>query len=361
MTDSPRESSLREVPGVDPGREHKVRVPPRRREASVDELVAGVLDGNRTMLGRAFTLVESLDAGHRTVAENMLERLLPRTGNAIRLGISGVPGSGKSTFIEALGTRLADDGHRVAVLAVDPSSEISGGSILGDKTRMERLAMHDSAIVRPSPSGSVPGGVARATRESILVAEAAGFDVVIVETVGVGQSETDVAWMTDFFLLLAITGAGDDLQGIKRGVLELADCVAINKADGDNVSRAEGAKGQLAAALRLLRSREGEAAVPVMTCSALEREGVAEIWSVVEARVSALRSDGSLATRRREQAVRWMDQAVAHILDSEFQADPGMREECERLRARVREGGVLPFRAARGLVDAFLGGKRDEP
>ncbi len=359
--DAPLESALREVPGIQANRERSIRLPLRRKETSVGELIEGVLASNRAMLGRAFTLVESMNPEHRQFADQLLEGLLPYTGNSIRVGISGVPGAGKSTFIEALGTWLVEKGHRVAVLAIDPTSELSGGSILGDKTRMEILASSESAIVRPSPNGMVPGGVARATRESILVTEAAGFDVVLVETVGVGQAETDVAWMTDFFLLLTVTGTGDDLQGIKRGVLELADCVAINKADGDNVKKAEVAKSQLVAALRLLRSQTETTDVPVLTCSAVTKANIDAVWQTIESRVRTLRANGSIEQRRRGQAVRWMEQAIVQMLESEFRKDSDTAREHERLRGLVHDRKILPFSAARELVRGFLNRKRETP
>lgn len=324
-----------------------------RRMPSVDELEAGIAARDRSMLGRAFTLVESLNPSHRAMAEELLERLLPRAGGSIRVGISGVPGAGKSTFIEALGTRLVDAGRLVAVLAIDPSSEISGGSILGDKTRMERLSASDHAVVRPSPSGLVPGGAARATRESIVVAEAAGFDVVLVETVGVGQSETEAAWMTDFFLLLAVAGTGDELQGIKRGVLELADAVAVNKADGENALRARDACHQLAGALHMLRPKEEPIAT---TCSSLTGDGIMELWSAIEKRVQAMRASGALDAKRRGQAERSIVAAAMRQIEDALRDDAKLRAVRAELVKRVQGGEMLPTRAASELVAALLGG-----
>ena len=239
--------------------------------------IQGVLDNNRLMLARTITLVESILSTHQEIAKHVINELLPYTGKAVRLGITGVPGAGKSTFIESFGTMLTTMGHRVAVLAIDPSSTRSGGSILGDKTRMEKLAVNDLAFIRPSPSGGSLGGVARKTRETMLVCEAAGFDVIIVETVGVGQSEPTVASMVDFFLVLQISGAGDELQGIKKGVLEVADAIVVNKADGDNVNRAKLAKKQYETALHLVTPSSPNWTVPVMTCSALEERGLMEV------------------------------------------------------------------------------------
>jgi len=349
---TPAPTAPREIPGV-VAPEAPVAAPPKRRMPSVDELFAGVRGRNRAMLGRAFTLVESLNPAHRVLAEQLLERLLPHTGRAVRVGVTGVPGAGKSTFLEAIGTMLTKKGRLVAVLAVDPSSELSGGSILGDKTRMECLAASDAAIIRPSPSGAVPGGVARATRESILVAEAAGFDVVFVETVGVGQAETDVAWMTDFFLLLTVTGTGDELQGIKRGVLELADAVAVNKADGDNAARAKAARAQLASALALLRSDDA-AETPVATCSSVSGDGIEALWTIVEDRVAALRASGELDAKRRLQAARWMKQSVRRLLEDRLRDDEATRRLQDDLLRRVEAGELLPYRAAGELVDFFL-------
>ena len=278
----------------------------RRREPTVPEIVDGVLRGDRAVVARTLTLVESVLPRHRDQAEQVLAALLPHAGGALRVGVSGPPGAGKSTFIETLGRLLLDRGRRVAVLAVDPSSEISGGSLLGDKTRMAELSRSERALVRPSPAGLHLGGVAPRTRESIFVCEAAGFDVVLVETVGVGQSETQVASMVDFFLLLTIAGAGDELQGLKRGVLELADAIAVNKADGDGEARARAAAAELEQALRLLRPETGGRRPVVQPCSALTGAGVAALWETIVARHEAMRLDGADA-RRQRQNVRWFN------------------------------------------------------
>ena len=277
-----------------------------RRRFGLEELVAGVRAGDRTILGRAITLVESDARADRELAEQLLESLLPHGLDTHRVGITGVPGVGKSTFIDALGTRLTGEGHRVAVLAVDPTSSLTGGSILGDKTRMTRLARDECAFIRPSPSSGTLGGVARQTRESMLLCEAAGFDVILIETVGVGQSETVVDEMVDFFLVLMLAGAGDELQGIKRGILEIADLVAINKSDGENQAAAGRARAEYAGALRLMRPRS-EAWEPRVLCvSALEELGLDELWSAIEVHRGLLEASGERAARRSEQHRRWM-------------------------------------------------------
>src|SRR5947209_8874268 len=276
---------------------------PRRRQLTAEEYVAGVRAGDVAVLARALTLIESSSPRHQPLAEEVLTRLLPDTGQSVRIGITGVPGVGKSTFIEAFGLHLVGRGLRVAVLAVDPSSGISGGSILGDKTRMAKLSIHPAAYIRPSPSAGTLGGVARKTREAMLVCEAAGYQAVLIETVGVGQSETVVADMTDCFLALMLPGAGDELQGIKRGLLELVDVIAVNKADGPTRAAAELAAGQYRLALESLAGRQGEAP-PVRTCSALHGDGVAAVWDAVEGRHARLTTSGKLAERRRQQNLR---------------------------------------------------------
>jgi len=312
--------------------------------------VQGVLDRNRLMLARTITLVESTLPAHQALARTVIDRLLPHTGNAVRLGITGVPGAGKSTFIESFGTLLTEKGHRVAVLAVDPSSTRSGGSILGDKTRMEKLAVNDNAFIRPSPSGGTLGGVARKTRETMLVCEAAGFDVVIIETVGVGQSETTVASMVDFFLVLMIAGAGDELQGIKKGVLEVADAIAINKADGDNVMRAEMARKEYQAALHLLMPGSPNWSPPVLTCSALTLTGVDKIWETVLEHRDTLTKSGELAAIRKKQALDWMSFLLDEGLRGWFFGDPEVKEALPRLRTAVERGEMSPTIAAAELL-----------
>jgi LAO/AO transport system kinase len=318
------------------------------------DLVAGVLAGNRTAVAQAITLVESRRADHRERAQELLAELLPHSGNARRVGISGVPGVGKSSFIDALGSLLTGRGHQVAVLAVDPSSGRTGGSILGDKTRMTRLAVDDNAFIRPSPTAGTLGGVAAATREAIVVMEAAGYDTVLVETVGVGQSETMVADMTDTFLLLALARTGDQLQGIKKGVLELADVVAVNKADGPHALDARKAARELAGALRLLGQPDGVWATPVLTCSALTGEGLEEVWDALEQHVRAQREAGRLETRRQQQQVDWLWATVNDQLIARVRADPGVRALTTDLESAVREGSMTPAVAARQVLDTFL-------
>jgi LAO/AO transport system kinase len=307
-----------------------------RKPIDVKEYAKGVLDGSRTTLARAITLVESTKPAHRELAQQLLVELLPHAGGAHRVGITGVPGAGKSTFIEGLGTQLTEAGHRVAVLAVDPSSSKTGGSILGDKTRMARLAVDDRAFVRPSPTSGTLGGVARATRESIVLVEAAGYDVVLVETVGVGQSEIAVANMVDCFLLLALARTGDQLQGIKKGVLELADVVAVNKADGPHEADARKAARELTGAMRLLRGPAG--APKVLTCSGLTGDGLDVVWETVRAHRAGLDSSGELASRRRQQQVDWTWSMVHDQLLASLHGDPAVRLLVPELERRVRDG-----------------------
>ncbi len=316
----------------------------------LDDYLAGVRAGNRRMLAKAITLVESSHPEHREKAWALIEALLPETGRAVRLGITGVPGVGKSTFIENFGMQLVGRGHRVAVLAVDPSSKRSGGSIMADKTRMERLASDPNAFIRPSPSGGTLGGVARMTRESMLICEAAGFDVIIVETVGVGQSETAVAGMVDFFLVLMLTGAGDALQGIKKGVLELADAVAINKADGDNAPRAERARKELESALHLLQPASPTWRPPVTTCSALTLVGLDEIWSLIQEHRRRLQASGELVANRRTQSQQWMWALIDEGLKERFNRHPPVQAQLPDIADQVRRGELLPTTAARRLL-----------
>ena len=312
--------------------------------------VDGVRSGDRAILARAITLIESEQPAHADLAQEVLEALLPDTGGAYRVGISGVPGAGKSTFIDAMGTLLTGKGHRVAVLAVDPTSSVSGGSILGDKTRMSALSNDPNAFIRPSPTSGTLGGVAGKTRESILVCEAAGFDVVLVETVGVGQSETIVAGMVDFFLVLLIAGAGDELQGIKRGILEVADMLAINKADGDNRARAIRAQASYQSALRLMRAGN---VPPVVTCSALEKTGLEELWALVlESRVER-EASGELQETRRKQQVQWMWDMVEHDLRRALRTDSELAALIHQLEDAVGEGRATPSAAALKVLRRF--------
>jgi LAO/AO transport system kinase len=315
-------------------------------------MIDGIRSNDRAMLGQAITLVESNASEDRQRAQDFLTAILADTGGAHRIGISGVPGVGKSTFIESFGLRLIEEGHRVAVLAVDPSSSISKGSILGDKTRMEKLARSDGAFIRPSPTGGSLGGVARKTREAILACEAAGYDVVLVETVGVGQSETAVAEMVDFFLVLKLAGAGDELQGIKRGILELADLIAINKADGGNVQAAELARAEFERALGILRS-EDDWRPKVVTSSGQTGAGLDEIWQLVQEHHEWLSGNGELDRRRREQLLGWMWSLVDEGLRSAVREDPGVAATLGDLEADVLAGRSTPTSAAERILKLF--------
>jgi LAO/AO transport system kinase len=317
----------------------------------VDEvLVSGVRSGDRRALAKSITLLESTRADHRARADELLNALLPHTGHGMRLGISGVPGVGKSTFIEALGLALIAKGHRVAVLAIDPSSSLSGGSILGDKTRMEQLSVNDAAYIRPSPASGTLGGVAEKTREAMLVCEAAGFDVVIVETVGVGQSETAVASMTDLFVLLQLPNAGDDLQAIKKGVMELADLVVINKADLDPLA-AMRAQAHITSSLRLFA---GHDSMPrVLTMSALKNDGFETFWSAVEAFHAKRRASGEFAARRQQQALAWMWDIVQARLQADFRHHAAVRDALPQAIRDVTGARIAPSVAARSLLNLF--------
>ena len=312
-------------------------------------LVDGVLARQLRPLAKTITLIESLREDHRGRAHKVLEALLPHTGGAMRVGISGVPGVGKSTFIEGLGLYLIEQGLRVAVLAVDPSSSVTGGSILGDKTRMELLSQNPAAFIRPSPSACSLGGVAEKTRESMLVCEAAGFDVIIIETVGVGQSETAVAGMTDIFCLLQLPNAGDDLQAIKKGIMEIADLIVINKADIDPVA-AMRAKSQIKTALHMLRPASPNWAVPVLTLSALKKQGIADFWNAVMDYRRTLTDSGELAAKRRHQAMAWMWELIDSELRSRFRNHPQVKQELPALARAVEEGSTTPSIAALRLL-----------
>jgi LAO/AO transport system kinase len=317
----------------------------------VSELREGVLRGDRAAIARAITLVESRRADHRVQAQELLHDLLPHTGDAQRVGISGVPGAGKSTFIDQLGVNLIADGHRVAVLAVDPSSSRTGGSILGDKTRMTRLATDAAAFVRPSPSAGTLGGVAKATRETMLVMEAAGYDVVLVETVGVGQSEYVVADMVDSFLFLTLARTGDALQGMKRGILELADVIAVNKADREHVEEARRSARELSAALRLLRGPDDEWQAPVVTCSALENVDLDRVWKHVLRHRAHLEERGEFDAKRRRQLVEWTRAMVRDRLLARLDTD-AVREVAVEAEAKVLAGELTPDQAATAIITA---------
>jgi LAO/AO transport system kinase len=328
--------------------------PRRRRRLTVSEYVDGIGRGDRAILARAITLVESELASDIELAADVIEACLPRTGRSRRIGITGVPGVGKSSFIEALGRHLTRDrGETVAVLSIDPSSPLSGGSILGDKTRMEQLATDERAFIRPSPSRGHLGGVARRTREAMLLCEAAGYQNVFIETVGVGQSETTVRSMVDFFLLLMLAGAGDELQGMKRGILEMTDLIAINKADGDNRKRAERARHDYATALHLFPAAADSWNASVVTCSALERQHISDIWEIVLEHRQLMESNGWFTRRREEQAIEWMRDALLYGLEQAVRNDERISGRMGSVELDVRAGRLSPFRAARDLLTAF--------
>ncbi len=317
--------------------------------------IDGVRSGDRKIVAKTITLIESSLPAHQKLIADVLNALLPHTGNAIRLGITGVPGVGKSTFIESLGLYLIQQEHRVAILAVDPSSARSGGSIMGDKTRMEKLSVNERAYIRPSPSGGTLGGVSRKTRESMLICEAAGYDVVIVETVGVGQSEVTVSSMVDFFLVLILAGAGDGLQGIKRGIIELADAIAVNKADGDNVEKANIARKAYEDAVNLLFSGTSAWVPPVLTCSAISMAGVAEIWEAVLAHRKKLTETGELHLKRTRQNLEWMRFLIEEGLKHWFYESPEIKKWLPLLSWSVEKGEITPTAAAETLLDTLKG------
>jgi LAO/AO transport system kinase len=319
---------------------------------AVEELATAVRSGDRAALPRAITLLESTRADHREQAQQLLLELLPDSGNAHRVGITGVPGVGKSTTIESLGMQLIEQGHRVAVLAVDPSSTRTGGSILGDKTRMARLAVHPGAYVRPSPTSGTLGGVAKATREAVVLLEAAGFDVILIETVGVGQSEVAVANMVDTFVLLTLARSGDQLQGIKKGVLELADVVVVNKADGDHLREARSAARELSSAIRLIYPRKMLWRPPVLTMSAVEGTGLTEMWDTVERHRQVLTDAGEFEARRRAQQVDWTWQMVRDTVLDQVLSNPAVRKIRADVERQVRAGELTPALAAQQILSA---------
>src|ERR1700733_9366041 len=329
----------------------RTRSAPIPPAVDVPRFAGGIRAGERAGLGRAITLIESKRPDHQHYARQLVQDLLPDTGKAMRVGITGAPGVGKSTTIDALGTYLTGQGHEVAVLAVDPSSARTGGSILGDKTRMARLAADPKAFIRPSPAAGTLGGVAAKTRETMLLCEAAGFDVILVETVGTGQSETAVADMTDFFLALMLPGAGDELQGIKKGLVELADMIAINKADGDNIRRATIAAAEYRAALHILPPQGAEWRPPVVIYSALTGAGIAEIWDNVLAHRGKLTETGALAARRRGQQVKWMWSMLEQRMMARLRADPAIRAKVKKTEAEVADGRITPALAAEQIAE----------
>ena len=320
---------------------------------SVDDYVQGILSGNKTTLSQAITLIESSRDDHRAISEEILEQCLAKTGQSIRIGISGVPGVGKSTFIDALGKNLISDGKKLAVLTVDPSSSRSKGSILGDKTRMQFLSTHPNAYIRPSPTAGTLGGVAKKTRETMLLCEAAGYEMIFIETVGVGQSETAVYSMVDFFLVLMLAGAGDELQGIKRGILEMADMIAINKADGDNVDAAKRAKQEYQNALSLFPNQPSGWKPVVKTCSSLDGSGLEDIWSEVQSYISYTHKNGHFENQRKEQAIEWMYESIHYRLKETFYKHPAIKKSLKSIEKKVAEGTLSSFKAASELIKLF--------
>jgi LAO/AO transport system kinase len=325
----------------------------KKKNYSTSQLLQGIREGNIPLLSQAITLVESALPEHQKKAQELIAACLPYSGSAFRLGITGVPGAGKSTFIEALGKHLIQKGHKLAVLAIDPSSERSKGSIMGDKTRMEELAGHPEVYIRPSPSGGTLGGVARKTRETIILCEAAGFDTIFVETVGVGQSETAVHSMVDFFLLIMLAGAGDELQGIKRGIMEMADAIVINKADGNNLQRTRKAQAEFSNALHLFPPSISGWTPLVKTCSSLYGSGVDEIWEMLGEYQSLVRKSGYLLRRRQEQGKYWMYETIREGIFDQVFKNPSMQQELEKYEEEISQGNMTSFRAASIILNKY--------
>ncbi len=330
--------------------------PFRRRPLELADYLRGIRAGDRAVLARAVTLIESHAPRHQVLAQQLLKELLPETGKSLRIGITGFPGAGKSTLIENFGCYLVDQGHRVAVLAIDPSSSLSHGSILGDKTRMERLSQLEQSFIRPSPSSGALGGVARKTRESILLCEAAGFDVILVETVGVGQNEITVRGLTDFFLLVLIAGAGDELQGIKRGVMEMADALLVNKADGENLTRSERAKREFEITSKYISPYTSDWKVPVLTASALENKGIDTLWQTIQQFAEQTRSSGVFEAERQRQRLDWFEQLFNESLRARWLMQPGHQQRFEQLQHDVAEGALVM-----DALDKLFEGETDDP
>lgn len=343
-------AGVEQLPSVNPYFRPKRRAP----RMAAEQYVEGILRGDITILSQAVTLVESNLPADQAIAQKVIEACLPHSGNAIRLGITGVPGAGKSTFIEALGTQLCKAGKKLAVLAIDPSSERSKGSILGDKTRMMELSTQDNAFIRPSPSAGSLGGVARKTRETIVLCEAAGFDTIFVETVGVGQSETAAHSMVDFFLLLQVTGTGDELQGIKRGIMEMADGIAINKCDGSNVDKARVARTQFKNALNLFPTPESGWKPTAVTCSAVEGTGIMDVWKMVEEYITFCKRNGYFRTQRTRQAKYWMYETINQKLLDSFYHHAEIEPILEATEQKVLENQISSFMAAHQLLDTYF-------
>ncbi len=348
-------SALKVTPGVEQpsqvNHNNLQGVRQRRRNISAATFVEGIKRGDRTILSRAITLIESTLPAHQKIAQEVIDQCLPFSGNSYRIGISGVPGVGKSTFIETLGTYITHIGRKLTVLAIDPSSERSHGSILGDKTRMEQLATNKNAFIRPSPAGGALGGVARKTRETIVLCEAAGFDTILIETVGVGQSEITVNSMVDFFVLLMLAGAGDELQGIKRGIMEIADLIAITKADGENKRKALVAKKEYQNALHLFPPAESGWKPEVITCSALENQGIADLWQFIDRFFST--KNHFIKSQRQKQAKHWMYETINHNLQSAFYSDETIKQLLNKLEKKVASEQISPFEAAKQLIDTY--------
>lgn len=326
---------------------------PLRKKMSVEEYVEGVKKGDRMILAKAITLIESNAPKDFDKAQRVLQALLPRTGHSLRIGITGVPGAGKSTFIEAFGQLLCQQGYKVAVLAVDPTSSITGGSILGDKTRMQKLSREPNCFIRPSPSGGTLGGVARKSRETMMLCEAAGCDVILVETVGVGQSETTVRSMVDFFMLVVLTGAGDDLQGIKKGIMELADAIVVNKADGDNLERAKVTQGEYERMVEFIRPATEGWKTHAYRCSALQKTGLLELWAVMREFEKVTKKSGAFENRRQRQIITWVKTMIDEHLHNLFYEDPVIKGRLPEVRAAVLAGVVSPSQAVAELIRTF--------
>ncbi len=332
----------------------------RKKLLSSDEYVNGILDGNITLLSQAVTMVESAKKEHQDLAQEIILKCLPHSGNSIRIGITGVPGVGKSTFIESMGKYITSKGGKLAVLAIDPSSERSKGSILGDKTRMEELSADSNAYIRPSPSAGSLGGVARKTREIIILCEAAGFDTIFIETVGVGQSETVVHSMVDFFLLLMLAGAGDELQGIKRGIMEMADTITINKADGSNIQKAEIARVQYLNALHLFPPTDSGWKPKVLTCSAVEKKGISDIWSTIKEYLDFVKANGYFQHKRNEQSKYWMYETINDQLKSNFYQNKDIKVMTDDFEGKVLKEEISSFVAARKLLDYYYQSQKNK-
>jgi LAO/AO transport system kinase len=345
-------SGISQPPSINPRIAERLKK--KRRKYSVDDYVNGILKGDRSILSQAITLIESSKFEHQKVAQEIIEKCLPYSGKSVRIGITGVPGAGKSTFIEAFGKHVTSQGHKLAVLAIDPSSERSKGSILGDKTRMEELSVDDNAYIRPSPSAGSLGGVARKTRESLILCEAAGFDTILIETVGVGQSETAVHSMVDFFLLIKIAGAGDELQGIKRGIMEMADAISINKADGNNIHKAQLARVQFENALHLFPQSPSGWNPKVLTCSAMEKTGIDTIWDNIMDYCSHTQQNGYFDQRRSEQAKYWMYETINEQLKDGFYQQALVKEQIPDFEKKVLNDEMSSFVAAFKLLKTYF-------